>query len=107
MPRDKEVRKLIAHFADAGAQRVMFTRYPGERATAPDELAPLWQRRCAAPAEVFEEPEQAFARAVDVAGENGAVIVTGSIHLAGVLRPFARARQTMPDRTGTTMKKFV
>jgi len=107
VPRDKEVRGLISHFADCGAQRVMFTRYPGARATAPEELATLWRRRSAAPTEVFEESEQAFARAVDVAGGEGVVIVTGSIHLAGCLRPFARARQTMPDRTGTTIRNFV
>lgn len=102
IPRDKEVGKLIAHFADAGAQRVIFTRYPGARATPPNELAPLWQRRSAAPAEVIEEPEQAFARAVEIAGGEGVVIVTGSIHLAGCLRPFARARQTMTNLTETS-----
>lgn len=106
MPRDKEVWKLIAHFADAGAQRVIFTRYPGARATPPKELAPLWHRRSAAPAEVIEEPEQAFARAVDVAGGEGVVVVTGSIHLAGVLRPLARARHEMMDHNGTTLRNF-
>ena len=83
VPRDKAVWKLITHFADAGAQRVIFTRYPGARATSPEELVPLWQRQSAAPAEVIEEPEQAFARAVEVAGGRGVVVVTGSIHLAG------------------------
>lgn len=97
VPRDKEVWKLIAHFADAGAQRVIFTRYPGARATAPEELASFWPRRSAAPAEVIEQPEQAFARAVDVAGGDGVVIVTGSIHLAGVLRPLARIREAVPE----------
>jgi dihydrofolate synthase/folylpolyglutamate synthase len=97
IPRDKEVGKLIAHFAKCGARRVIFTRYPGTRATPPEELAPLWEKRSAAPTEVIEEPEQAFARAVDVAGGEGVVIVTGSIHLAGVLRPLARTREAVPD----------
>lgn len=97
VPRDKEVWKLIAHFADTGAQRVIFTRYPGARATPPKELATLWRRRSAAPAEVIEEPKQAFARAVDVAGGESVVVVTGSIHLAGVLRPLARTRQAVPE----------
>ena len=97
VPRDKEVCKLIAHFADCGARRVIFTRYPGIRATAPEELVPLWQRQSAVPAEVIEEPEQAFARAVEVAGGSGVVVVTGSIHLAGVLRPLARTRAAVPD----------
>ena len=97
IPRDKEVGKLIAHFAECGARRVIFTRYPGTRATPPEKLAPLWEKRSAAPTEVIEEPEQAFARAVDVAGGEGVVIVTGSIHLAGVLRPLARTREAVPD----------
>ena len=97
IPRDKEVGKLIAHFAECGARRVIFTRYPGTRATPPEELAPLWEKRSAAPTEVIEEPEQAFARAVDVAGGEGVVIVTGSIYLAGVLRPLARTRKAVPE----------
>lgn len=97
IPRDKEVGKLIAHFAECGARRVIFTRYPGVRATPPAELVTLWSRGSAVTAEVIEQPEQAFARAVDVAGGEGVVIVTGSIHLAGVLRPLARTREAVPD----------
>jgi dihydrofolate synthase/folylpolyglutamate synthase len=99
VPRDKEVGKLIAHFADCGARRVMFTRYPGTRATPPAELVPLWRRRSAAPAEMIEGPEQAFARAVQVAGGQGVVVVTGSIHLAGVLRPLTRTHEAVLDLT--------
>nr|WP_087475576.1 Mur ligase family protein [Nitrospira cf. moscoviensis SBR1015] len=106
IPRDKEVGKLIAHFAEAGAQRAIFTRYPGIRATPPEELAPLWQQRSAAPAEVIEEPDEAFARAVKIAGGEGVVIVTGSIHLAGVLRPLARVRHDMIDHNGAAPGKF-
>ncbi len=58
--RDKDIRKPIAHFAKAGARHAIFTRYPGTRATAPDELVPLWQQWRAAPAKVIEEPEEAF-----------------------------------------------
>ena len=97
VPRDKEVGKLIAHFAECGARRVIFTRYPGARATPPAELVTLWSRRSAETAEVIEQPEQAFARAVDVAGGEGVVVVTGSIHLAGVLRPLARTREAVPE----------
>lgn len=105
VPRDKEVWKLVAHFAEAGAQRAIFTRYPGLRATPPEELAPLWQQRSAAPAEVIEEPDEAFARALAIAGGEGVVIVTGSIHLAGVLRPLARARHDMIDHNGVASGK--
>jgi dihydrofolate synthase/folylpolyglutamate synthase len=101
VPQDKDVRKLITHFADCGARHVIFTRYPGLRATPPEELALLWHWRSPAPAEVIEEPGEAFARALAIAGEEGVVIVTGSIHLAGVLRPLARARHDMIDHKGT------
>ncbi len=107
VPRDKEVGKLVGHFSEASARHAIFTRYPGTRATPPDELATFWRRWSAAPAEVIEEPEQAFARAVDVAGGEGVVVVTGSIHLAGALRPLARARHEMMDRNGTTLRNFV
>ena len=101
IPRDKEVEQLIAHFADCGARRVIFTRYPGIRATAPEELAALWQERSATPTEVIIEPEQAVARALTIAGGDGVVVVTGSIHLAGLLRPLIRViRHTMnPNET--------
>ena len=97
VPRDKEVGTLVGHFAESGARHAIFTRYPGLRATPPEELLPLWHCRSTAPAEVIEEPAQAFGRAVDVAGGEGVVVVTGSIHLAGVLRPLARTREAVPD----------
>ena len=105
VPRDKDVRKLIAHFADCGARHVIFTRYPGLRATPPEELALLWHWRSPAPAEVIEEPGEAFAQALAIAGGEGVVIVTGSIHLAGVLRPLARARHDMIDHKGAAPGK--
>jgi len=106
VPRDKEVWKLVARFAEGGAQRAIFTRYPGVRATPPEELAPLWQQWSAAPAEVIEEPGEAFARALAIAGGAGVVIVTGSIHLAGVLRPLVCARHDMIDHNGAASGKF-
>ncbi len=106
VPRDKEVGKVIAHFADGGVRRAIFTRYPGTRAAAPAEMGFLWRRRSAAPAELIEEPEQAFMRAVQAAGSQGAVVVTGSIHLAGCLRPIARLRQKMTALTEATLRKF-
>jgi len=92
VPRDKEVQKIIAHLADSGAGGVIFTRYPGLRAMPPSELVPLWTRRSSAPAEVIEQPEVAFHQALGLAGEQGMVVITGAIHLAGLLRPLARTR---------------
>lgn len=105
IPRDKEVEQLIDHFADCGARRVIFTRYPGIRATAPEELAALWQRRSATPTEVILKPEQAVARALTIAGGDGVVVVTGSIHLAGILRPLIRARHHRINPNETVLRK--
>lgn len=105
IPRDKEVEQLIAHFADCGARHVIFTRYPGMRATAPEELAALWQRRNATPTEVIIEPEQAVARALTIAGGDDVVVVTGSIHLAGILRPLIRARHHTMNPNETALRK--
>ncbi len=38
-------------------------------------------------------PEQAFVRACALAGEQGVVVITGSLRLAGGLRPFIRSCQ--------------
>ncbi len=99
VPRDKEVDKIIAHLADSGAKLVIFTRYPGSRATPPTDLVPLWKRRSPVATEVIEDPEAAFYRALEGAGAQGVVVVTGSIHLAGVLRPLARS---LVPRLGVT-----
>jgi dihydrofolate synthase/folylpolyglutamate synthase len=98
VPKDKEVEKIITHLADSGAHRVIFTRYPSRRAAPPDDLASLWQQRSNAPAEVIEKPESAFRRALDHAGSQGIVVVTGSIYLAGILRPLARSRNATWNR---------
>lgn len=98
VPRDKEVEKIVAHLAESGAHRVIFTRYPSRRATPPQDLVPMWQRKSKAPAEVMEQPELAFQRALDHAGSQGVVVVTGSIYLAGILRPLARERQASLNR---------
>lgn len=99
IPCDKEVEKIVAHFADAGASHVVFTRYAGPRAISPSDLVPLWRRRSPANVEVIEQPYQAFHRAIALAGDQGMVIVTGSIHLAGELRPLARAMMSAEAST--------
>ncbi len=65
-----------------------------------------WQSCTLAAAEIVTDPDAAFHRALELAGEQGVVVVTGSIHLAGCVRPFVRVRQTMTDQAGVTLKKF-
>ncbi|MEQ1794421.1 MAG: hypothetical protein ABL970_09545, partial [Nitrospira sp.] len=71
-----------------------------------EELVPLWQQWSAAPAEVIIKPEQAFARALTIAGGDGVVVVTGSIHLSGVLRPLIRARYDTMNRNETALREY-
>ena len=97
VPRDKEVEKIIIHLAESGAHRAIFTRYPSRRSTPPQNLVPIWRRNSSAPAEGIEQPELAFQRALNHAGPQGIVVVTGSIYLAGILRPLVRNRQVSPN----------
>jgi dihydrofolate synthase/folylpolyglutamate synthase len=97
VPRDKEVEKIIVHLAESGAHRAIFTRYPSRRSNPPQNLVPIWRRKSSAPAEVIEQPELAFQRALNHAGPQGIVVVTGSMYLAGILRPLVRDRQVSPN----------
>ena len=96
VPRDKDVETIIDRLAECGAARAIFTRYPGARATPPDELARVWLARTGTAGLIVEQPYDAFRRAVELAREQGVVVVTGSIHLAGVVRPLARQREQQP-----------
>ena len=96
VPRDKDVETIIDRLAECGATRAIFTRYPGARATPPDELARVWLARTGTAGLVVEQPHDAFRRAVELARGQGVVVVTGSIHLAGVIRPLVRQREQQP-----------
>jgi dihydrofolate synthase/folylpolyglutamate synthase len=89
LSREKEFDKMIRHLADAGGDRAIFTRYPIEGAVAPQVLADLWRSRTSAAAEIVDDPEAAFHRAVQAAGSHGVVVVTGSTQLGGYCRPLA------------------
>jgi dihydrofolate synthase/folylpolyglutamate synthase len=96
VPRDKDVETIIDRLAECGASRVIFTRYPGVRATPPEDLARAWLARTDMAGHVVEPPHEAFRRAVELARGQGVVIVTGSIHLAGAIRPLVRQREQQP-----------
>ncbi len=96
VPRDKDVESIIDQLAECGAARAIFTRYPGTRATPPDDLARVWLARTGMASLIVEQPLEAFRRAVDLARRQGVVVVTGSIHLAGIIRPLVRQREQQP-----------
>lgn len=89
--RGKEVEKIIRHLAGAGADRAIFTRYPDDRAVAPQDLAAIWRSCTPAAAEIVPDPDAAFHRAVQGAGSQGLVVVTGCVELGGYCRPLAQA----------------
>ncbi len=89
--RGKEVEKIVRHLASAGADRTIFTRYPNDRAVAPQDLAAIWRSYTSIAAEIVTDPDAAFHRAVQGAGSEGLVVVTGCGELGGYCRSLAHA----------------
>ena len=87
LPREKEIDKIIRHLASAGADHAIFTWYPENRAVAPQDLADIWRVCTPAAREIVTDPADAFQRAVQEAGPQGLVVVTGSLELGGYCRP--------------------
>jgi dihydrofolate synthase/folylpolyglutamate synthase len=76
-------------------ERAVFTRSSHPRSLTPATLESLARQLSGPPSEVVLAPEQAFERAVALAGSEGAVLVTGSIYL---LSDLVRARATRISR---------
>ncbi|MDP1768021.1 MAG: Mur ligase family protein [Nitrospirota bacterium] len=91
LSREKEFEKIIRHLACAGADRAIFTRYPQDRSVDPQDLSDIWRSCTPAAAEIVGDPDDAFRRAVQGAGSQGLVVVTGSLELGGYCRPLAQA----------------
>ncbi len=77
---DKDAAGMLAVLLD-GVDRAVFTRCSIPRSLPPGSLAALCGDLGGPPAEVVDEPERALARARELAGPEGCVLVTGSIHL--------------------------
>ena len=82
---DKELPTMIAELADL-VENVVVTAVDSPRAVAPTALAELFQEILGIEAEVIVDPAEALARAKELAGSDGAVIVTGSLYLVGEIR---------------------
>jgi dihydrofolate synthase/folylpolyglutamate synthase len=84
---DKDIagmfRVLVPHFAAAHMTR--YTSSP--RAMPPEQLAALWAAAGGAPAAAWADPADALAGARRDAGPDDLLCVTGSVFLAGELRP--------------------
>jgi dihydrofolate synthase/folylpolyglutamate synthase len=81
---DKDLRLVFDQLRRLEPERVVFTAAPsaGARAVRPGALAAAW----GGPSEQCARPLDALARARELAGPDGWVLVTGSLYLVGELR---------------------
>lgn len=90
--KDKDVDAILETILPC-ADGVIFTLSGSARSMAPDALAEKARALVVRGVEVEPEAEVAFTRARELAGKDGLVCVTGSLYLAGKLRPRLVAEQ--------------
>ena len=92
---DKDAARMLGTLLPE-CDAVIFTSSQNSRALPPPTLQSLAGQIGGPPAEVVPEPKAALARAREIAGPSGAVVISGSIYLiADVLRPASRDRVSM------------
>ncbi|MCH4239437.1 MAG: bifunctional folylpolyglutamate synthase/dihydrofolate synthase [Oscillospiraceae bacterium] len=87
MCADKDVQHFVQTLAPLFSEAVVLP-LQNPRSMEPEKLAELW-RQAGVPAHLGDYPAQALALAVQLAGKDGAVIICGSLYLAGELRQTA------------------
>ena len=87
---DKDAERMLAALSALGDTFVA-TRSSNARSLAADDLAALAERRFGS-VEAVADPADAVARARQLAGPEGAVLVTGSLYLLADLHPRERVR---------------
>jgi dihydrofolate synthase / folylpolyglutamate synthase len=89
---DKDAARMLATLLPE-CDAVIFTSSQNPRALPPPTLESLARQLGGPPAEVVPDPKAALARARELAGDSGAIVISGSIYLiADVLRPASRGR---------------
>jgi dihydrofolate synthase/folylpolyglutamate synthase len=84
---DKDLAGMFAELAPDFAH-AFFTRYTtNPRAVPPEQLAEAWRAAGGGPATALPTPAAAWAAARGAAGPDDLICVTGSVFLAGELRP--------------------
>jgi dihydrofolate synthase/folylpolyglutamate synthase len=81
---DKDLDRVLVELRRAEPSAVVFTAAAsaGQRAAAPDALVNAWEGR----SEAVADSRAALARARELAGDDGWVLVCGSLYLVGELR---------------------
>ena len=92
--QDKDATALLKTLVGR-ADRVHCTSVKGSLHRPPAELEVLASEAGLA-SQTHNSPRQALRHALDAAGANGWVLVTGSLHLVGALRPELRAQASRP-----------
>ncbi len=90
--RDKNAEEMFRRLLPR-ADAVLFTRSDSRRAADPEELSALAREICGMDAECVGEANRALDRALELAGPDDLVCITGSFFLAGLLRPRLLARR--------------
>lgn len=85
---DKDIEACLKHIA-AEADGAIFTHYYSPRESHPIELLRIYEKFGGKNGSTEEHPEAALEEAIQQAGEEGMVLVTGSVYLAGLLRTAA------------------
>ena len=83
--RDKDLSAMIPHLR-GHIRSAVATESASNRALPADELATSLRAELDVPVEHHAEPTTALARARELAGPEGAVLVTGSLYLVGAIR---------------------
>jgi dihydrofolate synthase/folylpolyglutamate synthase len=81
---DKDAAGMLRELVEESSGAV-FTASQNPRALSPATLASLWSQLSGPPAEIVAEPHAAVRLARELAGEDGAVVATGSIYLVADL----------------------
>lgn len=85
---DKDIEACMKHVA-ANADGAVFTGYYSPRESKPEDLVRVYEKFGGKSGSAEINAEAALEEAIQQAGENGLVLVTGSTYLAGLLRPAA------------------
>lgn len=86
--RDKDLEACLPALAES-AHAAIFTRYSNPRAAEPEVLLTLYSKFGGKGGELAKSPASALKRALELAGKDDLIVVTGSTYLAGELRRLA------------------
>ncbi len=89
MLADKDVSSALKNLAGLFSE-VITLEPQNPRAMSAEELAEHW-KSLGTPAQAVKQPDDALQKALNLAGGEGAVVICGSLYLAGDIRPRALA----------------